>query len=211
MVKDKINHRARGPKTIMTRQSVHGRANDGGLRIGEMERDGLIAHGSSKFIQESFMIRGDEYAMAICNTSGCVAVYNIRENNFYSLHSDGNIEFANDINDSMKIKSVSRFGRNFSIVNIPYSFKLLIQELQTMNIQIRLITEDNVDNFKSDKKSKYTSIFLTGSNRSLYVISGFCVSKNKLRSVRLILNFTDSNFKFMFFCSCTKGYRIWKT
>ena len=149
MVKDKINYRAKGPITLLTRQTVQGRANDGGLRIGEMERDGLIAHGSSKFIQESFMIRGDEYAMAICNTSGCVAVYNIRENNFYSLHSDGNIEFANDINDSMKIKSVSRFGRNFSIVNIPYSFKLLIQELQTMNIQIRLITEDNVDNFKS--------------------------------------------------------------
>ena len=68
MVKDKINFRAQGPRTLLTRQTVQGRANDGGLRIGEMERDGLIAHGASKFIQDSFMNRGDEYSMAICNT-----------------------------------------------------------------------------------------------------------------------------------------------
>ena len=149
MVKDKINYRAQGPRTLLTRQTVQGRANDGGLRIGEMERDGLIAHGASKFIQESFMIRGDEYAMAICNTSGCVAVYNIREDNFYSLHSDGYPKFSNDINETMKLKSISKFGRSFSIVKIPYSLKLLIQELQTMNIQMRIITEDNISNFES--------------------------------------------------------------
>ena len=43
MVKDKINYRADGPKTLMTRQAVQGRANNGGLRIGEMERDGIMA------------------------------------------------------------------------------------------------------------------------------------------------------------------------
>ena len=60
MVKDKINYRARGPRTALTRQPVQGRANDGGLRIGEMERDGILAHGASHFLNESFMIRGDE-------------------------------------------------------------------------------------------------------------------------------------------------------
>ena len=148
MVKDKINYRAQGPRTLLTRQTVQGRANDGGLRIGEMERDGLIAHGATKFIQESFMVRGDEYSMAVCNTSGCTAIYNIREDNFYSLHTDGNPVFTNDLNDSMKLKSVSRYGRNFSIVQIPYSLKLLMQELQTMNIQMRIITEDNIEQFE---------------------------------------------------------------
>ena len=96
MVKDKINYRAEGPRTLLTKQTVQGRANDGGLRIGEMERDGLIAHGASKFIQESFMVRGDQYEMAVCNTSGCIAIYNIREDNFYSLHTDGNAMFWTD-------------------------------------------------------------------------------------------------------------------
>ena len=70
MVKDKINHRARGPRTALTRQTVHGRAKDGGLRIGEMERDGLISHGIARFLQESMMERGDEYYMAVCNKTG---------------------------------------------------------------------------------------------------------------------------------------------
>ena len=60
MVKDKINYRALGPRTMLTRQTVQGRANDGGLRIGEMERDGVMAHGASAFLNDSFMNRGDE-------------------------------------------------------------------------------------------------------------------------------------------------------
>ncbi len=59
MVEDKINYRATGPKTLMTHQPVHGRSRGGGLAIGEMERDGMIAHGMSKFLHESFMDRSD--------------------------------------------------------------------------------------------------------------------------------------------------------
>ena len=148
MVKDKINYRARGPRLELTRQAVHGRANDGGLRIGEMERDGVIAHGASKFLQESMLERGDKYYMAICNKTGMIAAYNASQNIFYSPFADGPIKFHGDT-DKMRIQHISQFGRSFSIVRVPYSFKLLIHELQTMNIQMKIITEDNVDQLSS--------------------------------------------------------------
>jgi len=151
MVKDKINYRAQGPRTVLTRQTVGGRANDGGLRIGEMERDGLIAHGITKFLQESMLVRGDEYYMAICNKSGTIAIYNESYNLFLSPFADGPITFNGSLTDDNKknIENISKFGRSFSILRIPYAFKLLIQELQTMNIQMRLITEDNIDQLTS--------------------------------------------------------------
>jgi len=151
MVKDKINYRAQGPRTALTRQTVGGRANDGGLRIGEMERDGLIAHGITKFLQESMLVRGDEYYMAICNKSGTIAIYNESYNLFLSPFADGPITFNGSLTDDNKknIENISKFGRSFSILRIPYAFKLLIQELQSMNIQMRLITEDNIDQLTS--------------------------------------------------------------
>lgn len=60
MVEDKINYRTTGPRKLLTHQPVEGRSNDGGLRIGEMERDVLVSHGISKFINESFMERSDK-------------------------------------------------------------------------------------------------------------------------------------------------------
>lgn len=60
MVEDKINYRDTGAKTLLTHQPLEGRSAGGGLRIGEMERDSLIAHGASAFIEESFMKRSDE-------------------------------------------------------------------------------------------------------------------------------------------------------
>ena len=150
MVKDKINHRARGPRQLLTRQTVQGRANEGGLRIGEMERDGVIAHGATAFLRESFMVRGDEYKMAICNNSGTIAVYNVETKQFYSLYADGHMKFNDAVDiENMKTQSVSKHGRDFTFVNIPYSLKLLIQELQTMNVQMRLITDDNMDQNES--------------------------------------------------------------
>ena len=145
MVKDKINYRAEGPMTVLTRQPVQGRANDGGLRIGEMERDVLIAHGISGFLNESLMVRGDQYYMAICNKTGTIAIYNQSLDLFISPLADGPIKFEKNPPDGLNIEKITRFGRSFSIVRVPYAFKLLIQELQTMNIQMRLITQDNVN------------------------------------------------------------------
>ncbi len=149
MVKDKINYRARGPRTMLTRQTVQGRANDGGLRIGEMERDGIMAHGASAFLNESFMTRGDEYYLAVCNKTGCIAVYNENLNLFLSPFADGPVKFNTTLDGKMNVQNISRFGRSFSIVRVPYSLKLLIHELQVMNVQMKIITEDNIDQLVS--------------------------------------------------------------
>ena len=155
MVKDKINYRALGPRTALTRQPVSGRANDGGLRIGEMERDGVISHGASAFLQESMMERGDKYKIAICNTTGMIAIYNPSKNLFMSPMADGPIRFTDNVDSSkMNIETVSKFGRSFSVIEVPYSFKLLVQELQAINVQMRIITEDNIDQIENMSFSK---------------------------------------------------------
>jgi len=145
MVKDKVNYRARGPNTMMTRQPVQGRANDGGLRIGEMERDALMAHGMTAFLTESFLKRSDEYFMAVCNKTGAIAIYNPSINLFLSPFADGPLKFNETLDGKQVINNISRFGRSFSIVRVPYSFKLMMQELQVMNVQMRIITDSNVE------------------------------------------------------------------
>jgi DNA-directed RNA polymerase II subunit RPB2 len=160
MVKDKINFRARGPNQQLTRQPVQGRANDGGLRIGEMERDAVCAHGLAYFLNESFLIRGDEYYMAVCNKTGAISVYNEDKNLFMSPYADGPIHFHTNPDGKMSIKNLTKYGRSFSLIRIPYSFKLLIQELQVMNVQMRIITDENVDQLMSMSYSNNISKLL---------------------------------------------------
>ncbi len=145
MVKDKINYRATGKRSMLTRQTNQGRANDGGLKIGEMERDGIMANGLSYFLNESYMVRGDQYYMAVCNKTGTIAVYNTAKNLFISPFSDGPLTFSKGIDGEPILDVFSKFGRSFSILRIPYALKLMIQELQVLNVQMRIITEQNVD------------------------------------------------------------------
>jgi DNA-directed RNA polymerase beta subunit len=70
MVEDKINYRDTGARTLLTRQPLEGRSAGGGLRIGEMERDALIAHGVSAFIEESFMKRSDAHEVLYQPSTG---------------------------------------------------------------------------------------------------------------------------------------------
>ena len=182
MVKDKINYRAQGPRTSLTRQPVQGRANDGGLRIGEMERDGLISHGVTKFLQESMLERGDDYYMAICNKTGTIAVYNEDKNLFISPQLDGPIEYTGTISDNINIQTITKYGRSFSIVRVPYAFKLMMQELTTMNVQMRIITEDNIDQITnlsfSDNIQKLTNKDID----NLSISKGIGLDKSKMPS-----------------------------
>jgi hypothetical protein len=155
MVKDKVNFRATGPRTQLTRQPVSGRANDGGLRIGEMERDSIISHGATDFLRESMLVRGDQFYMAVCNKTGGIAVYNPEKNLFLSPLADGPVKYADSLDGkTMNIEQITKYGRSFSIVRVPYAFKLFMHELQAMNIRMAIITEDNVDQFDSMNFSK---------------------------------------------------------
>lgn len=163
MVKDKINYRSTGKRSSLTRQTNQGRANDGGLRIGEMERDGIMGHGMSKFLNDSFMVRGDQYKMAICNKTGAIAIYNEEQQLFLSPFADGPLTYEIEGKTKAVINSISKFGRSFSIIKIPYSFKLLIQELQVLGVQMRIITDQNIDqllnlSYQSNNINKLLSI-----------------------------------------------------
>ena len=151
MVKDKINHRGRGPRTNLTRQPVSGRANDGGLRIGEMERDAVISHGMSHFLRESMMERADAYQIAVCNTTGMMAIYNPSKNILLSPMADGPIKYNSSLSQDgvFQVQQLSKYGKSFSIVQIPYAMKLMMQELQAINVQMRFITEDNAKQFEN--------------------------------------------------------------
>jgi DNA-directed RNA polymerase beta subunit len=70
MVEDKVNARSTGPRKLLTHQPLEGRADEGGLRIGEMERDALIGHGMAKFTQESMMDRSDAHTFQIDRETG---------------------------------------------------------------------------------------------------------------------------------------------
>ena len=152
MVKDKVQSRCLGPRSALTKQPVGGRANEGGLRVGEMERDSILAHGASCFLRESMMERGDKYYMAVCNKSGMLAIYNPSKNVFMSPMVDGPLKFIQDttaIDQEMRVETITKFGRDFSVVMIPYALKLMIQELQSINISLRIITENNIQQLEN--------------------------------------------------------------
>jgi DNA-directed RNA polymerase II subunit RPB2 len=114
MVADKVHSRATGLMQSLVRQPVGGKSNNGGGRIGEMERDSIIAHGISSFLKESNMERSDKFKVQIDKASGL-------------------IQYDEDTN-------------NKCMVNMPYSMKLLLQELQAMSISARVVTESNISN-----------------------------------------------------------------
>ena len=131
MVSDKQHSRAIGPMVNLTRQPAEGRSRDGGFRIGEMERDVMIAHGMSKFCKERLYDVSDKYSVHVCKKCGMIASYNDGNKNSKYANADFSIHLCNTCNNMT----------DFAKVNIPYAYKLLSQELQTINIVPRIITE----------------------------------------------------------------------
>jgi hypothetical protein len=96
------------------------------------------------------MERGDEYQMVVCNTTGTLAVYNRARDLFMSPMADGPLRFfKSESGSGYALDTMTKYGRRFSIVSVPYSLKLLMQELAAINIQLRVITEDNLHQIES--------------------------------------------------------------
>ena len=186
MVKDKINSRAGGPKNNLTKQAVGGRANDGGLRIGEMERDGLISHGMNEFLRESMVDRGDKYYIAVCNSTGVMCICNPDKNLYLSPMIDGPIKFIESADgNNLHLDSITKFGRSFSIISVPYTFKLLMQELQTINIQMRIITDENIEQIENMTNSVNIEMLLKEKKTSKEIIKEIeNILKNKVSQVK---------------------------
>jgi len=111
MVMDKMHARARGPRLVLTRQPTEGRSRDGGLRLGEMERDCLIGYGAANLINERLMLSSDVATMYVYQDTGLIG---------------------------WKKKDKSAEEQNLCQLKIPYACKLLFQELEAMNIVPRL-------------------------------------------------------------------------
>jgi DNA-directed RNA polymerase II subunit RPB2 len=120
MVNDKAHSRSIGPMVNLTRQPAEGRSRDGGLRFGEMERDCMVSHGASRFTRGRMYDASDKYQAHVCKCCGLIAAYNDKLHIHYCRTCDNRTDFA--------------------YVEIPYAFKLITQELITMNVVPRYIT-----------------------------------------------------------------------
>jgi DNA-directed RNA polymerase subunit B len=124
MVADKIHSRARGQVQMLTKQPTEGRARGGGLRFGEMERDCLIAYGASMMLKDRLLEESDKAEVYVCEKCGLLAYYDVKQRR-YVCRVDG---------DKAKISSVV----------IAYAFKLLLQEMMSLNVAPRLLVKEKV-------------------------------------------------------------------
>lgn len=150
LTEDKVNARGAGRREQKTHQPTGGRANEGGLRVGEMERDSLCAHGISCFLQESMMKRGDGTEFWICNGCGRVPIYNEAESLFICPTCDGPLEYTGVDAATMTMQLPTKQSRvTFSRVAMPYSLKLLDQEVTSLgNVGMRIVSEGAVSRLR---------------------------------------------------------------
>ncbi len=115
-VRNKLHSRARGPVQLLTRQPTEGRLKEGGLRLGEMEKDTFIAHGASLLLKERF--DSDKTILPISERAGIVAVHDARRDKDYC--------------------PVYGEGAEISNVEIAYAFKLILDEFKSLGIYPKL-------------------------------------------------------------------------
>jgi len=112
MVQNKVHSRARGPIQLLTRQPTEGKAKEGGLRLGEMEKDTFVAHGASLLLKERF--DSDKTIVPVCQTCGSIAIYDSRKERSFCPTCGANAEIDN--------------------IEISYAFKLMLDELRSLTV-----------------------------------------------------------------------------
>ncbi len=123
MVANKVHSRARGPIQLLTRQPTEGRAKEGGLRLGEMEKDTFVAHGASLLLKERF--DSDKTVVPICEKCGMIGVYDSRKNKSYCPICGDNVEINN--------------------VELSYAFKLFMDELKSFGIYPKMLLKSEYE------------------------------------------------------------------
>ena len=124
MVRDKVHSRSNGPRQALTKQPLEGRARDGGLKIGEMEKDAMVAHGVGQFLKERLMETSDITKAYVCDECG----------RFASKVYDKDYYYCEGCNNSTRISAIS----------MPYACKLMFQEITSVNILPRIRTRKSV-------------------------------------------------------------------
>lgn len=145
VVHDKEQARARGPRNLKTRQPVEGRSYEGGMRLGEMERDCIISHGAASTLQERLLFASDHYVATVCKQCGMLADSAYRP----SL----NVANADDSAKQRLAQSTMRArrafcrecqsGKHIRMVRMPYIFKVVLQETMCMGLRLRLVLRDS--------------------------------------------------------------------
>jgi ribosomal protein L37AE/L43A len=118
------NSRSSGPLVMLTRQPAEGRAREGGLRFGEMERDCIIAHGASEFMKEIMMEKSDNFQCFVCKSCGLLGQVNPRAGIFKCASCENTTDFSQ--------------------IRVPYAYKLFLQELESMSICSRILPESRL-------------------------------------------------------------------
>lgn len=142
MVEDKWQARGQGRKEQMTHQPTGGRGQQGGLKIGEMDRDALIGHSMMGFVQESYMKRSDGARMPLCASCGTTPIYNPKLRIAVCSLCDGPVRYVGETANNLELLPPMTKPRGRIVeVEMPYATKVLGQELETyMNIGLRYIT-----------------------------------------------------------------------